>query len=95
MDQLAPLMVKAAKSWRWLEKNFGIPRVRVFEIQSATYMSSSYWLSNRKSLEAGYDYRYPDVKEGLKDTVAWFREMGWLTDPEKTFVVSPEGSKPS
>jgi nucleoside-diphosphate-sugar epimerase len=95
MDQLAPLMVKAAKTWRWLEKNLSIPRVRVFEIQSATYMSSSYWLSNRKSLEAGYDYRYPDVKEGLKDTVAWFREMGWLTDPEKTFVVSPEGSKPS
>lgn len=95
LDTLQPLMLNAAKAWRWLEKNFGIPRVRVFEIQSANYMSSSYWISNRKSLETGYEYRYPDVKEGLKDTVAWFREMGWLTDTSRTMVVSPEGSKPS
>ena len=69
--------------------------MRVFEIQSATYISSSYWLSNRKTLEAGYEYEYPDVREGLKDTVAWFRERGWLTDKEKVFVVSPGGSKAS
>ncbi|MFB6263285.1 MAG: NAD-dependent epimerase/dehydratase family protein, partial [Bradymonadaceae bacterium] len=95
MDQLMPLMRGAAKTWRWLEREFGIPRVRVFEIQSANYMSSSYWLSNRKSLDAGYEYTYPDVKEGLKDTVAWFREMGWLTDMDRAMVVNPEGSKPS
>lgn len=94
LDKIQPLLVGAAKSWRWLEREFGIPRVRVFEIQSATYLSSSYWLSNRKSLETDYEYRYPDVKEGLKDTVAWFRDMGWLTDPSRTMVVSPEGSKP-
>lgn len=94
LESLQPLMLGAAKAWRWLEKKFGIPRVRVFEIQSANYMSSSYWLSNRKSLETGYEYVYPDVKEGLKDTVAWFRDMGWLTDREKSLVVNPEGSKP-
>jgi len=95
LDTLQPLMQRAARAWRWLEKNLGIPRVRVFEIQSANYMSSSYWLSNRKSLETGYEYRYADVKEGLKDTVAWFREMGWLTDTDQAMVVSPEGSKPA
>lgn len=93
MDQLKPFMVHAAMAWRWLEKNFGIPRVRVFEIQSAHYMSSSYWISNRKSLSTGYDYRYPEVKEGLKDTIAWFRDMGWLTDSSELLSVNPEGSK--
>jgi len=94
LDKLVPVMIGAAKLWRWLEQKYGIPRVRVFEIQSANYMSSSYWISNRKSLDAGYEYEYPDVKEGLKDTISWFRDMGWLTDMERTMVVNPEGSKP-
>jgi nucleoside-diphosphate-sugar epimerase len=93
MKQLKPIMVHAAMLWRWLEKKFGIPRVRVFEIQSAHYMSSSYWISNRKSLETGYEYRFPEVKEGLKDTIAWFRDMGWLTDSSRMLSVNPEGSK--
>lgn len=75
--------IAAAKTWTWLEQNLNVPRVRVFEVQSATYVSSSYWLSNRKSLSTGFSYRYPDVREGLKDTIAWFREVGWLTDSGK------------
>ncbi|MFW6067075.1 MAG: NAD-dependent epimerase/dehydratase family protein [Myxococcota bacterium] len=93
LDKLQPAFIGAAHLWRLLETKLGVPRVRVFEIQSATYMSSSYWLSNRKTLAAGYRYRYPEVREGLKDTVAWFRQMGWLTDRKRLYVVAPEGSK--
>ncbi len=93
LDHLQPLFAAAARVWRELEVRLGVPRVRVFEIQSATYISSSYWLSNRKSLATGYVYRYPDVREGLKDTVAWMRDMGWLTDRKKLLVVSPGGAK--
>ncbi len=77
---LRPLMIGGARLWTWLERAFGLPRVRVFEVQSATYVSSSYWLSNRKSQSTGFVYRYPVVREGLKDTVAWLAQMGWLTD---------------
>jgi len=73
-----PIMIRAAKLWCELEDRLDVPRVRVFEPGSATYMSSSYWISNRKSKEAGYAYRYPDVKEGMRDTVDWFRRVGWL-----------------
>ena len=78
--QLRPLFVAAAKTWTWLHRTFDLPRVRVFEVQSAGYVASSYWLSNRKSLATGFAYSYPDVREGLRDTVAWLREMEWLTD---------------
>lgn len=88
---LYPVMARAAHAWTFLQRRFGVPRVRVFEIQSAEYVSSSYWLSNRKTLSVGFQYNYPDVREGLKDTVAWFRQMGWLTDPSKTFI-SHQGS---
>ena len=82
-EHLRPFMVGAAKAWTWAQRRLNVPRVRVLEIQSATYVSSSYWLSNRKSQAAGYSYRYPDVREGLKDTVAWFRRQGWLTDTSR------------
>jgi nucleoside-diphosphate-sugar epimerase len=95
-NEIVQSVLKGALSvWRYLEENYDVARPRVFENQSINYMVSSYWLSNRKTLETGYEYEYPDVKEGLKDTVAWFREMGWLNDPSKVFVVSPNGSKPA
>ena len=95
MAVLRPAMTAGALTWTWLGRRFGVPRVRVFEVQSATYVHSSYWISNRKSLATGFEYKYPDVKEGLKETVAWFREEGWLTDRRKTMYVGSGGSKDS
>jgi nucleoside-diphosphate-sugar epimerase len=80
------VMVPAARLMSWLGRRFGVRRIRVFEPQSAHYVSSSYWLSNRKSLATGYAYRYPDVREGLKDTIAWMREQGWLADRRRLFA---------
>jgi nucleoside-diphosphate-sugar epimerase len=80
------VMVPAARAAVWLERRFGVRRPRMLEPQSATYMSSSYWLSNRKSLATGYAYRYPDVREGLQDTIAWMRRAGWLIDRRKVLA---------
>jgi len=93
LDHVKPLFEASAHAWRWLETRLGTARPRVFEVQSAAYMSSSYWLSNRKSLKTGFRYGYPDVREGLKDTISWMRDHGWLTDRRRLFVVSPEGAK--
>ncbi|MBR58522.1 MAG: hypothetical protein CMH54_10935 [Myxococcales bacterium] len=68
--------VPAAQFWTWLERKFNFPKMQMLEVQSATYIGSSYWISNRKSKELGYQYRYPDVREGVRDTLAWFRETG-------------------
>lgn len=78
MPLIRPFMIAAAKLWLFLEKRFGVPRVRVFEVQSATYMSSSYWIANNKARQTGYVFKYPDVYEGMRDTVLWFRDAGWL-----------------
>ena len=80
MRHLRHLVLGAAHAANYLENRWGIPRPQMLEVQSATYMSSSYWLSNRKSMDTGFEYMYPDVREGLKDTVTWMREQGWLTD---------------
>jgi nucleoside-diphosphate-sugar epimerase len=78
MSVIRRIAIGAATLWTSLERRFGLPRVRIFEVQSATYIGSSYWISNRKTLRAGFVYQYPDVREGLKDTVAWMHDMGWL-----------------
>jgi dihydroflavonol-4-reductase len=67
-----------AKAWRWLERRWEVPRVRVFEVGSVVYIGSSYWISNAKTKDWGFTYRYPDVREGLRDTIQSFRELGWI-----------------
>ena len=73
----------AAKVWLFLETRLKVPRVRILEVGSATYMSSSYWISNKKSKDVGYVYRYPDIREGMLDTIDWFRWVGWLDKSHK------------
>ena len=35
----------------------------------------------------------PDVRDGLRDTIKWLRENGWLLDRKRLFVVAPGGAK--
>lgn len=72
------------KGWMALERRFGLRRLRMFEPQSAEYLGSSYWFSNRKSLDTGFLYRYADVRKGIMETVMWLRKMGWLYIPDRT-----------
>ncbi len=72
------IAVPAAQVWTWLVRKFNVPKMDMLEVQSATYIGSSYWISNQKSKKLGYQYRYPDVREGVRDTLAWFRETGQL-----------------
>jgi dihydroflavonol-4-reductase len=76
---IRPFAIAVAHVWTWLERHLGIPRVRILEIQSATYIGSSYWISNQKTLQTGFEYRYPNVREGLKETIAWLRVIGWFS----------------
>lgn len=93
LKRLYPVMAGASKLWTMLQQRYGIPRVRVFEVQSAEYVSSSYWLSNRKSRDAGFEYKYADVKDGLRETVEWFRRMGYLSDKSKLMVSGGKTAK--
>ncbi|MDP7115120.1 MAG: NAD(P)-dependent oxidoreductase, partial [Myxococcota bacterium] len=93
MESLRLVMMGGASAWTWLERRLRVPRVRVFEVQSTPYICSSYWLDNAKSRSTGFEYSYPDVREGLKETVAWYRERGWLTDRRRSLYVGREGSK--
>jgi nucleoside-diphosphate-sugar epimerase len=69
----------SARYVRWLEKTFpAYQRIRIWEESSARYLSSSYWISSNKLKSIGFEWEYPDFKLGLRDTVEWFIEAGWI-----------------
>lgn len=46
------------------------------ELVNLTTINS--WLSNEKIKQLGYRFIYPDSKEGLADTIAWYKQEGWI-----------------
>jgi len=48
------------------------------ERDAVKYLFHDYWLDNSKIKELGYKLIYPDIKEGLKETIRWYKDEGWL-----------------
>lgn len=48
------------------------------ERDAVKHLFQNYWLDNSKIKELGYNLIYPDVKEGLKETMKWYRDEGWI-----------------
>jgi dihydroflavonol-4-reductase len=79
MPWLLPLGIWSARYLRWLESRFPrFQRMRIWEESSARYLSSSYWISSEKLKGLGFEWEYPDFKLGLRNTVEWLIEVGWI-----------------
>lgn len=48
------------------------------EPDSVKYMKLDFWASNQKLKDLGYRFVYPDARQGIVQTLAWYREKGWL-----------------
>ncbi len=48
------------------------------ERDAVKYLFHDYWLDNSKIKELGHKLVYPDIKEGLKETIRWYKVEGWL-----------------
>jgi len=48
------------------------------ERDAVKYLFHDYWLDNSKIKDLGYKLVYPDTKEGLKETIRWYKDEGWL-----------------
>ena len=50
----------------------------LIERDAVKYLYHDYWLDNSKIKELGYKLVYPDIKKGLKETIRWYQDAGWL-----------------
>lgn len=53
-------------------------RARSLEPDAIEYLGVDIAYSNRKLKDAGYAFRYPDARTGLRETVDWYRKNGWM-----------------
>lgn len=54
------------------------PKSKLLQPDSILYSLNDYWFSNEKLKSTGYELKYPDPKEGMKETVAWYRSEGYI-----------------
>ncbi|MFX0102257.1 MAG: NAD-dependent epimerase/dehydratase family protein [Candidatus Hodarchaeota archaeon] len=48
----------------------------------ADYTIHQYFFSNKKLKDLGFEFKYPDMYSGLKMTIDWYEEHGWLDKEE-------------
>lgn len=48
------------------------------EADSIAMLGHDYLYSNAKLKATGYPFEYPDARVGVKETLEWYREQGWL-----------------
>jgi nucleoside-diphosphate-sugar epimerase len=52
----------------------------------ATLFGWDFWVSNEKLRSTGFEFQFPDAAQGIRETLHWFRQAGWLpadTTPPK------------
>jgi nucleoside-diphosphate-sugar epimerase len=79
------VLLGAAKFSRLANKYFPIlfdlPLVaglKYIEEDTARYVAFSYRFSNKKLKSFGYSLKYPDLRDGLPETIQWYRDYGYL-----------------
>ena len=50
----------------------------LIERDAVEYLFHDYWLDNSKIKDLGYKLIHPEVKTGLKETIKWYKDEGWL-----------------
>jgi len=48
------------------------------EADTIQYLNRDFTYSNEKLKATGYRFVYPDPRPGLRDTLQWYRQEGWL-----------------
>jgi dihydroflavonol-4-reductase len=52
--------------------------LKYIEEDTARYIAFSYRFSNKKLKSFGYKLKYPDLKDGLPETIQWYKDYGYL-----------------
>jgi len=54
------------------------PKSYLLQPDSIMYSLNEYWFSNEKLKSTGYELKYPDAIEGMRETLEWYRREGYI-----------------
>jgi len=75
-EPLKKVLTPVAKSMQWLSAKAGMQSP--LEADTVNYLGRDFTYSNQKLLDAGYEFVYPDARQGISDTILWYQRNGWL-----------------
>ena len=76
--QMKPAIRAFAGAMQWIFGQLGMPSP--VEADTVDYVGEDWAYSNDRLKATGYKFIYPDARDGLRDTIAWYRENGWMKD---------------
>lgn len=77
MDALKKILRPLASGLGWLSRNV-TGELPPLEAPVVEYMGIDLAYSNRKLLETGFEFTYPDARHGIADTILWYQRNGWM-----------------
>jgi nucleoside-diphosphate-sugar epimerase len=72
-----PLLLGAAKLSGLVSKHM-THGPSPLEYDSAVYFGHDFVYSNKKIKQIGFEFLYPDARVGIEETIAWYKEQGWI-----------------
>jgi nucleoside-diphosphate-sugar epimerase len=73
---LKRVLVAAAKASQTAARRLGT--TSPIEADTIAYLGEDFTYSNDKLKGAGFKFLYPDARDGVRDTIEWYRKEGWL-----------------
>ncbi|MEW5944986.1 MAG: NAD(P)-dependent oxidoreductase [bacterium] len=71
------------RNWRRVQEKLGLSEdlKPSFSRDYMSFMLGDRVFDNSRIKEAGYRFRYPDSREGFRETFEWYRARRWLPEP--------------
>jgi nucleoside-diphosphate-sugar epimerase len=76
IDRMKPAIRSVAETIQKVAGLLGAPSP--VEADTIDYLNEDWQYSNEALKSTGFRFQYPDARDGLRDTLAWYRENGWL-----------------
>ncbi len=72
-----PLLLAGAKAAEVVAKNI-THSSPALEYDSTMYFGHDFVYSNEKLKQIGFEFLYPDARVGIEETIAWYKDQGWI-----------------
>lgn len=75
--KIPPFMLHKIVDWvNKKSKKLGVNSV--LDHQLVDLITTNSWISNEKLKKVGYEFKYPDSLEGLRQTIDWYKQEKWV-----------------
>ncbi len=86
---------RLARGWKMLEQRLGVREflAPMLDPEFISYIRGDHLMSSEKLRKTGFEFKYPDTKAGLKETIAWYREQNWIPKADAQIERRPKAKK--